>query len=74
MAQIKEESSGRLDITLYRNSVLGGDTAMISQTIAGRRVVADLALHWRARRRPRYRRRYPLDLDRVSLIEQAPDR
>jgi TRAP-type C4-dicarboxylate transport system substrate-binding protein len=34
MAQIKEESSGRLDITLYTNSVLGGDTAMISQTIA----------------------------------------
>src|SRR5258708_16372311 len=35
MQQIKEESGGRLDITLYTNSVLGGDTAMISQTIAG---------------------------------------
>jgi tripartite ATP-independent transporter DctP family solute receptor len=35
MAEIKEESGGRLDITLYTNSVLGGDTAMISQTIAG---------------------------------------
>jgi TRAP-type C4-dicarboxylate transport system substrate-binding protein len=74
MAQIKEESSGRLDITLYTNSVLGGDTAMISQTIPGRRVVADLALYRRARRRPRHRCGYPLDLDRVSLIEHAPDR
>jgi TRAP-type transport system periplasmic protein len=35
MAKIKEESGGRLDITLYTNSVLGQDTAMISQTIAG---------------------------------------
>ncbi len=32
---IKEESGGRLDITLYTNSLLGGDTAMISQAIAG---------------------------------------
>jgi hypothetical protein len=74
MAQIKEESSGRLDITLYTNSVLGGDTAMISQTIPRRRVVADLALYRCARRRPRDRRRYPLDLDPVSLIEHGPDR
>ena len=35
MQLIKDESGGRLDITLYTNSVLGGDTAMISQTIAG---------------------------------------
>jgi TRAP-type transport system periplasmic protein len=35
MKAIKEESNGRLDITLYTNSLLGGDTAMISQTIAG---------------------------------------
>jgi tripartite ATP-independent transporter DctP family solute receptor len=34
-AKIKEESGGRLDITFYPNSVLGQDTAMISQTIAG---------------------------------------
>jgi TRAP-type transport system periplasmic protein len=33
--KIKEESSGRLDITFYTNSVLGQDTSMISQTIAG---------------------------------------
>ncbi len=35
MQAIKEQSSGRLDITLYTNSVLGQDTAMISQAIAG---------------------------------------
>jgi tripartite ATP-independent transporter DctP family solute receptor len=34
-AKIKEESGGRLDITFYTNSVLGQDTAMISQTIGG---------------------------------------
>jgi TRAP-type transport system periplasmic protein len=32
---IKEESNGRLDITIYPNSVLGGDTSMISETISG---------------------------------------
>ena len=35
MREIKEQSGGRLDMTLYTNSELGGDTAMISQTIAG---------------------------------------
>jgi TRAP-type transport system periplasmic protein len=35
MAKIKEESGGKLDFTLYTNSVLGQDTAMISQAIAG---------------------------------------
>src|SRR5947209_7068873 len=34
-AKIKEESGGRLDITLYPSSVLGQDTAMMSQAIAG---------------------------------------
>src|SRR5579872_4656300 len=33
--KIKEQSSGRLDISIYPNSVLGGDTAMISQLISG---------------------------------------
>ena len=33
--KIKDESGGRLDITFYTNSVLGQDTAMISQAIAG---------------------------------------
>ena len=35
MKAIKQQSNGRLDITLYTNSVLGQDTALISQTIAG---------------------------------------
>jgi tripartite ATP-independent transporter DctP family solute receptor len=34
-AKIKEESGGKLDITFYTNSVLGQDTALISQAIAG---------------------------------------
>jgi len=34
-AKIKEESGGRLDITFYPSSVLGQDTAMMSQAIAG---------------------------------------
>ena len=29
--KIKKETNGRLEITIYPNSVLGGDTAMISQ-------------------------------------------
>jgi len=33
--KIKEETNGRLDISIYPNSVLGGDTAMISQLISG---------------------------------------
>ena len=35
VAKIKEQSNGRLDITIYPNSVLGGDTAMIAQVISG---------------------------------------
>lgn len=34
-AKIKQDSGGRLDITFFTNSVLGQDTAMLSQTIAG---------------------------------------
>ncbi len=33
VAKIKEQTNGRLDITIYPNSVLGGDTAMIAQVI-----------------------------------------
>jgi tripartite ATP-independent transporter DctP family solute receptor len=33
--KIKEETNGRLDISIYPNSVLGGDTAMIAQVISG---------------------------------------
>jgi tripartite ATP-independent transporter DctP family solute receptor len=52
MAQIKEESGGRLDITLYTNSVLGGDTAMISQTIAGALEMYTLPLDLLAAKNP----------------------
>jgi len=33
--KIKQETNGRLDITIYPSSQLGGDTAMISQAISG---------------------------------------
>src|SRR4051812_19499302 len=33
--KIKQDSSGRVEITIYPNSVLGGDTAMIAQAISG---------------------------------------
>jgi tripartite ATP-independent transporter DctP family solute receptor len=33
--KIKEATNGRLDISIYPNSVLGGDTAMIAQVISG---------------------------------------
>lgn len=33
--KIKEQSNGRMEITVYPNSVLGGDTAMIAQAISG---------------------------------------
>ncbi len=35
VAKIKQESGGRLDITIYPNSVLGTDTAMLAQCISG---------------------------------------
>src|ERR1700743_3240452 len=33
--KIKQDSNGRMEITIYPNSVLGGDTAMIAQAISG---------------------------------------
>jgi tripartite ATP-independent transporter DctP family solute receptor len=33
--KIKEQSNGRMEIAMYPNSVLGGDTAMIAQAISG---------------------------------------
>ncbi len=33
--KIKQDTNGRLEITIYPNSVLGGDTGMIAQTISG---------------------------------------
>ncbi len=35
VAKIKNESGGRLDITVYPNSVLGADTSMLAQCISG---------------------------------------
>lgn len=35
VAKIKEQSGGRLDITVYPNSVLGADTSMLAQCISG---------------------------------------
>jgi TRAP-type C4-dicarboxylate transport system substrate-binding protein len=52
MALIKEESGGRLDITLYTNSLLGGDTAMISQTLAGALEMYTLPLDLLAAKNP----------------------
>jgi TRAP-type transport system periplasmic protein len=52
MQRIKEESGGRLDITLYTNTVLGGDTAMISQTIAGALEMYTLPLDLLAAKNP----------------------
>ena len=52
MQKIKEESGGRLDITLYTNSVLGGDTAMISQAIAGALEMYTLPLDLLAAKNP----------------------
>ena len=52
MKAIKDESGGRLDITLYTNSVLGGDTAMISQTIAGALEMYTLPLDLLAAKNP----------------------
>jgi tripartite ATP-independent transporter DctP family solute receptor len=33
--KIKQDSNGRMEITIYPNSALGGDTAMIAQVITG---------------------------------------
>ena len=43
MRAIKEESGGRLDITLYTNSLLGGDTAMTDSFAKLRRPI-DIAI------------------------------
>jgi len=52
MKAIKEDSGGRLDITLYTNSLLGGDTAMVSQTIAGALEMYTLPLDLLAAKNP----------------------
>ena len=51
-AKIKEESGGRLDITLFPNSVLGQDTAMMSQAVAGGLEVYGMSVDILAQRSP----------------------
>jgi tripartite ATP-independent transporter DctP family solute receptor len=50
--KIKQESNGRMAITIYPNSVLGGDTAMIAQTIAGAMEMYNLPIDLLAPRNP----------------------
>jgi tripartite ATP-independent transporter DctP family solute receptor len=50
--KIKQESNGRMEITIYPNSVLGGDTAMISQTISGAMEMYNLPIDLLAPRNP----------------------
>ncbi len=50
--KIKQESNGRMEITIYPNSVLGGDTAMIAQTIAGAMEMYTLPIDLLAPRNP----------------------
>jgi TRAP-type transport system periplasmic protein len=50
--KIKQESNGRMEITIYPNSVLGGDTAMIAQTISGSMEMYNLPIDLLAPRNP----------------------
>ncbi len=50
--KIKQESNGRMEITIYPNSVLGGDTAMIAQTISGAMEMYNLPIDLLAPRNP----------------------
>ncbi|MBV9827756.1 MAG: TRAP transporter substrate-binding protein [Alphaproteobacteria bacterium] len=49
-AKIKEESGGKLNITVYPSSVLGQDTAMMSQAIAGALEIYGMSLDILAQR------------------------
>jgi len=51
-AKIKEESGGKLEITLYPSSVLGQDTAMMSQAIAGALEVYGMSMDILAQKSP----------------------
>src|ERR1700743_2017602 len=51
-AKIKEESGGKLDITAYPSSVLGQDTAMMSQALAGALEIYSLSLDILAQKSP----------------------
>jgi len=50
--KIKEESGGRLAITVYPNSALGQDTAMMSEAVSGALPVYSLSLDILAQRAP----------------------
>jgi tripartite ATP-independent transporter DctP family solute receptor len=50
--KIKQESNGRMEITIYPNSVLGGDTAMIAQAISGAMEMYNLPVDLLASRNP----------------------
>ena len=50
--KIKQESNGRMEITIYPNSVLGGDTAMVAQTISGALEMYNLPVDLLAPRNP----------------------
>src|ERR1700693_898005 len=52
IAKIKEESGGRLDITFYPSSVLGQDTAMMSQAIAGALEIYGMSMDILAQKNP----------------------
>jgi tripartite ATP-independent transporter DctP family solute receptor len=49
---IKRETNGRMEITIYPNSALGGDTAMIAQVIAGALEMFNLPVDLLAPRNP----------------------
>jgi tripartite ATP-independent transporter DctP family solute receptor len=51
-AKIKDESGGKLDITIYPSSVLGQDTAMMSQAIAGALEIYGMSLDILAQKTP----------------------
>jgi TRAP-type transport system periplasmic protein len=51
-AKIKEETGGKLDITVYPNSVLGQDTAMMSQAINGGLEIYGMSVDILAQRSP----------------------
>jgi tripartite ATP-independent transporter DctP family solute receptor len=50
--RIKKETNGRMEITIYPNSQLGGDTAMIPQTISGALQMYNLPVDLLAPRNP----------------------
>jgi tripartite ATP-independent transporter DctP family solute receptor len=50
--RIKKETNGRFEITIYPNSVLGGDTAMLGQLISGAMEMYNLPVDLLASRNP----------------------